>query len=66
MTKEPKLTAARRIVAEWPTYDQEVQHHTFFVANLIQEGIIPGAERKRWNYTAEKASLREPVEHTEL
>ena len=66
MTKEPKLAAARRIVREWPAYDQEVRHHTSFVANLIRNGVPPGAERQTWNYTAEHLSLQGTVEHFEL
>ncbi|CAD7699991.1 unnamed protein product [Ostreobium quekettii] len=37
MTKEPKLQAARRIVAEWPGIDEEVRAFTARVEALIRE-----------------------------
>ncbi|CAI9103836.1 OLC1v1002407C1 [Oldenlandia corymbosa var. corymbosa] len=36
MTKEPKLQGAKRIVAEWPNYDQEARE---FTAKILGENI---------------------------
>jgi UDP-glucose:glycoprotein glucosyltransferase len=40
-TKEPKLTAARRIVSEWEDYDNEIKH-------MIQElNEMPANDKKQ-------------------
>ena len=46
LTKEPKLTAANRIVAEWSDYDNEIKD--------LQERIY-----KEWNQGEEEEEVQE-------
>jgi UDP-glucose:glycoprotein glucosyltransferase len=63
MTKEPKLQGARRIVAEWPGYDEEVLSFTARVDAVLEgdmeesalptsAGVVSGSDAQRGTYDA--------------
>jgi hypothetical protein len=44
MTKEPKLQGARRIVKEWPGYDEQVMAFTAQVESILEGNVAAEGE----------------------